>query len=156
MDKELSRREFLAATLAAGAAQLLPQSATAADAPGAASATGGRLTFHGIDTHHGATIEILHADLSILDGDRYRLIRSFDALKGGRSDGALLEGETLVKGRYEILMYVEDYFVKTGTKLPSPNFLAQIPLRFGIADASQRYHVAVLFSPWSYSYYRGS
>ena len=156
MDKELSRRDFLAATLAAGAVQLLPQPATAADAPTAASATGGRLTFHGIDTHHGATIETLRADLSILEGDRYRLIRSFDTLKGGRSDGALLEGATFAKGRYEILMYVEDYFAKIGTKLPTPNFLAQIPVRFGITDASQRYHVAVLFSPWSYSYYRGS
>jgi 5-hydroxyisourate hydrolase len=152
MSKDLSRREFLAAGIAAGAMQLLPQNAGAADAP----AGGGRLTFHGIDTHHGATIDTVRADLSILDGDSYRLIRSFDTLKGGRSDGALLEGATLVKGRYEILMYVDEYFAKVGAKLPSPNFLSRIPVRFGIADASQRYHVAVLFSPWSYSYYRGS
>jgi len=29
-------------------------------------------------------------------------------------------------------------------------------LRFGIADSRDRYHIAVLFGPWSYSYYRGS
>jgi len=29
-------------------------------------------------------------------------------------------------------------------------------LRFGIADAGQRYHVPLLVSPWSYSTYRGS
>ena len=53
-------------------------------------------------------------------------------------------------------MYVDEDVAKVGAKLPSPNFLTRIPVRFGIADASQRYHVAVLFSPWSYSYYRGS
>jgi 5-hydroxyisourate hydrolase len=31
-----------------------------------------------------------------------------------------------------------------------------VPIRFSVYDASQRYHVPILFNPWSYSYYRGS
>jgi 5-hydroxyisourate hydrolase len=53
-------------------------------------------------------------------------------------------------------MHVEDYYAALGTKLPNPAFFSTVPLRFGIADASERYHIAVLFGPWSYSYYRGS
>jgi 5-hydroxyisourate hydrolase len=148
MSKEVSRREFLSAGMMAGAMPYLLQTANAADSPATAtSATTGRLTFHGIDTHNGATIGILRADLSVLDGGKYRLLRSFDTLKGGRSDGALLEGAALTAGHYEILMNVDEYYSKLGTSLPVPNFLSQVPVRFAISDASQRYHVAVLFSP---------
>ena len=35
-------------------------------------------------------------------------------------------------------------------------FLSKVPLRFVIQDAAQRVHLAALFSPWGYSYYRGS
>ena len=43
-----------------------------------------------------------------------------------------------------------------GGKLPEPPFLDVIPIRFGIADASQHYHVPLLLSPYGYSTYRGS
>ena len=51
---------------------------------------------------------------------------------------------------------VEAYFAGLGVKLPTPNFLGLVPIRFRIRDASQRYHLPVLFTPWGYSYYRGS
>jgi 5-hydroxyisourate hydrolase len=31
-----------------------------------------------------------------------------------------------------------------------------VPIRFSIDDPSQPYHIAILLTPWSYSYYRGS
>ena len=71
-------------------------------------------------------------------------------------DGALFEGATFKPGRYELVMHVGDYYAALGTKLPSPPFLSRVPLRFGVADARERYHIAVLFGPWSYAYYRGS
>lgn len=162
---EPTRRNFLAAGLAIGTATLLPaQHAHAADAaakPAAAPAPAatpgpGRITFHAIDTHHGATVGTLRVDLMRLEGGQYRLVKSFDTVKNGRSDGAVIEGEALTPGLYEMLLHVDDYFGKLGTQLPSPTFLSKVPLRFGIHDAGQRYHIAVLFNPWSYSYYRGS
>ena len=68
----------------------------------------------------------------------------------------LLVDDGLKTGRYELLMHFEDYFARLGVKLPSPNFLSLVPIRFQIRDAGQRYHLPVLFTPWGYSYYRGS
>ena len=59
-------------------------------------------------------------------------------------------------GRYEVSMNVGDYFERLGSKLPQPAFLSKVPLRIVIHDASQRVHLPVLFSPWGYSFYRGS
>ena len=53
-------------------------------------------------------------------------------------------------------MNVGDYFERLGSKLPQPAFLSKVPLRIVIHDASQRVHLPVLFSPWGYSFYRGS
>jgi 5-hydroxyisourate hydrolase len=53
-------------------------------------------------------------------------------------------------------MHLDEYFARVGAKLPQPSFLSKVPLRFVITDASQRVHLPVLFSPWGYSYYRGS
>lgn len=79
-----------------------------------------------------------------------------ETTKNGRSDGPVIQGEELKVGRYELLLHLDDYFAKLGVKLPSPNFLSKVPLRFAVYDAAQRYHIPVLFNPWSYSYYRGS
>ena len=43
-----------------------------------------------------------------------------------------------------------------GVDLPEPTFLSEVPVRFGIADPSQPYHVPLLVSPYGYSTYRGS
>jgi 5-hydroxyisourate hydrolase-like protein (transthyretin family) len=65
--------------------------------------------------------------------------------------------ETEIKaGIYEICFYVSEYFTNCGVSLPQPNFLTTVPVRFGIADDSDRYHVPLLVSPWAYSTYRGS
>lgn len=162
----LPRRSFLTAGSVLSAAALIP-GARAGDAspvlaqatplPAAAPAPGpGRLTFHGIDTFHGATIGTLKVDILRHDGELYRLLKSFDTAKNGRSDGSLFEGDTFQPGRYELVMHVGEYFASVGAKLPAPAFLSNVPVRFGIADAKQRYHIAVLFGPWSYAYYRGS
>jgi len=166
MHIDTSRRGFLAAGSLLSAAALIPAArasdtspvlAQATPQPAPAAAPGpGRLTFHGIDTFHGATIGTLKVDILRQEGDQYRLVKSFATAKNGRSDGSLFEGDTFKAGKYELVMHVGEYFASIDTKLPSPAFLTNVPVRFGIADAKQRYHIAVLFGPWSYAYYRGS
>ena len=162
-----NRRSFLATGAVLSAAALVasrsnardgdvPLLAQATPTPGATPMPPGRLTFHGIDTWNGATIGTLRVDIAMLDGAQYRLVRTFDTAANGRSDGALFEGATFKPGRYELVMHVGEYYAALGTKLPSPAFLWNVPLRFGVADARERYHIAVLFGPWSYAYYRGS
>jgi len=48
------------------------------------------------------------------------------------------------------------YFDAQGVSLPEPKFIDEVTLAFGVADATQNYHVPLVVSPWSYSTYRGS
>lgn len=84
------------------------------------------------------------------------LVRSLVLNADGRADGPLLEGAELTVGRYRLVFSVADYFRAVGAELPEPPFLDDVPLDFGIADATAHYHVPLLASPWSYSTYRGS
>ena len=168
IDKPLTRRSFLPTSLAIGGLGLqLAGGARAADAP--ASAPGGltaaptsmagvspRLTVHAIDSFHGVTGAGLKYDLSRFEDNAWKPLKSVLALAGGRPADPLLVGDDYRTGRYEILLNLDDYFTAMGAKLPQPTFLAKVPLRFVISDVSQRIHVAALFSPWGYSYYRGS
>ena len=119
-------------------------------------AASGRLTFHGIDTFHGATIAPLTVDVAMLDGARYQPLTTFRTVANGRSDGALFEGASFLAGHYELLVHVGDYYGALGVELPTPPFVSRVPLRFGVADPRERHHIAFLFGPWSYAYYRGS
>ncbi|CAH1651247.1 Hydroxyisourate hydrolase [Hyphomicrobiales bacterium] len=155
------RRRVLAAGAAVVAVPALAQAQT--QQPGAltvapVSQTGlsPRLTMHAIDTYHGLPGAGMRCDLAILDGDRYRPLKTVTTAETGRTAEPLLVDDALKAGRYELLLHLEDYFRARNAQLPTPNFLKTVPIRFVIADLGQRYHLPVLFSPWGYSYYRGS
>lgn len=165
------RRGLLRAGFALGAAALASRQVLAADAPASAPAAPGaglatapgsmagvspRLTVHAIDTYHGATGAGLRMDLSRFDGERWQPLQTVRANAGGRPAAPLLIGDDYRTGRYEVLLHLDEYFAQMGAKLPQPTFLSKVPLRFVVQDAGQRVHLAALFSPWGYSYYRGS
>jgi 5-hydroxyisourate hydrolase len=167
IDRPLTRRSFLPTSLALGGVGL--QIATAGAAETAASAPAGlsvaptsmsgvspRLTVHAIDSFHGVTGPGLKYELSRFDAGNWKSIKTVLSTPGGRPADPLLIGETYVAGRYEVLLHLDDYFAMMNAKLPQPAFLSKVPLRFVINDASQRVHLAALFSPWGYSYYHGS
>jgi 5-hydroxyisourate hydrolase len=111
----------------------------------------GRLTTHVLDTARGRPAAGLRIDLFTLDDGR-RLVKTVKTNDDGRADAPLLDGDSFHTGEYELLFHAGDYF-KTGAE---PPFLNQVPVRFGIADAAQHYHVPLLLSPYGYSTYRGS
>lgn len=75
----------------------------------------------------------------------------------GRTAAPLLEGAALQPGCYRLQFHVAEYFRARGTRPgDDPPFLDVVEVAFGIAHASQNYHVPLLVSPWSYSTYRGS
>lgn len=157
----LTRRAFLPAGLALGslaagtaAAQNAPAGLTTA--PVSQINLSPRLTMHAIDTHNGSPGAGMKVQLSMHDGNDHRVLRRFETNRGGRTDDPLLVDQSYQPGRYELLLQVEDYFAARGTALPKPNFLAQVPVRFLIANPAERIHLAILFTPWGYSYYRGS
>lgn len=118
------------------------------------------LSTHVLDTANGCPavdvrIELFRIESSQL-GEHKTLLREDRTNADGRLDTTLLEGESFLRGHYELVFYAADYFAARGTQLADPPFLDQVILRFGIADVSQHYHVPLLVSPWSYSTYRGS
>ena len=112
------------------------------------------LTTHVLDTMHGRPAAGLRIELYRLAGSRQRLV---DVVTNddGRCDAPLLHGEIMVRGEYELVFHVGDYFRATGAT-EDPPFLDEVPVRFAIADAASHYHVPLLVSPWSYTTYRGS
>ena len=84
------------------------------------------------------------------------LISAGETNAQGRCASPLLEGAAFRIGRYALTFHVAAYFRALGYELPQPPFLDEVVIAFGIADASQDYHVPLLVSAWSYSTYRGS
>ena len=116
----------------------------------------GHLSTHVLDTMHGCPAAGMQGRLLRLD-DGERTIASFALDADGRHPGGpLLDATTLVRGRYRLVFAVAAYFRGRGVALPEPPFIDEVQLDFGVADASGRYHVPLLVSPWSYSTYRGS
>ena len=74
----------------------------------------------------------------------------------GSTEGRILRKEAFMTGQYELLFYAGDYLHKFGPPADGLRFLDQIPIRFGINDRNQHYHVPLLLTPFSYSTYRGS
>jgi 5-hydroxyisourate hydrolase len=118
----------------------------------------GRLTTHVLDTATGRPAEGLVIELWRLAPGApaaATLLKAVTTNADGRVDGALLEGDALATGLYE-LRFKAGAYLRANFTLPEPAFLDEIPIRFGIADAAAHYHVPLLLSPYGYSTYRGS
>ena len=114
----------------------------------------GRLTTHVLDTALGRPAVGLTIELYRL-GPTAERVAMVETNADGRVDKPLLEGAAFSTGIYELRFHAGDYLRKTA-KLPKPAFLEVVPVRFGIASASEHYHVPLLLSPYGYSTYRGS
>ena len=117
---------------------------------------GGRLTTHVLDTATGRPAAGMAIELFRIDHGERSLLKSVVTNSDGRCDGPLLQEAELSAGQYELLFHVGDYLRAGGVQLSEPPFLDLVPLRFGIADPGQHYHVPLLISPYAYSTYRGS
>lgn len=116
----------------------------------------GRLTTHVLDTANGVPASGMTVELLAIAESGEEMLARVTTNDDGRCDGPLLEGEAFVPGVYELRFHAGAYFRARGTGLPDPAFLDLIPIRFGIADAAEHYHVPLLLSPFAYSTYRGS
>ena len=115
------------------------------------------LSTHVLDTMHGTPAQGMAVSLFRLQGaDAPALMRQLTLNADGRADGPLLDAADLRAGRYRLVFAVAAYFSAKGVQLPEPPFLGDVPIDFGIAATTAKYHVPLLVSPWSYSTYRGS
>ncbi len=83
-------------------------------------------------------------------------MRSVVTNADGRMDAPVIPKGALAVGLYELLCHAGAYLDAAGLPGEAPRFLDLIPIRFGIADPEEHYHVPLLLSPYSYSTYRGS
>jgi 5-hydroxyisourate hydrolase len=108
-----------------------------------------RLTTHVLDTASGKPAAGLRVELRVGDAVLVDTVTNAD----GRA--ALLDGNAVRRGAYEIAFHAGDYFRKTNAALADPAFLDIIPVRFAL-DGKTDVHVPLLISPFGYSTYRGS
>jgi 5-hydroxyisourate hydrolase len=115
------------------------------------------LSTHVLDTYHGRPAAGMTVSLYATSPSGLQLLRQVVLNGDGRGpDGPLLTSDELRAGTYRLVFDVAAYFRLQGVALPDPPFLDQVPLDFGIAHASQHYHVPLVCTPWTYSTYRGS
>ena len=118
--------------------------------------SGGRLTTHVLDTARGKPAAGVAIALYRVSGNSHRKIAETVTNADGRTDAPMLAGEAFTAGTYELVFHAGDYLRATGQAGEGVLFLDQIPIRFGVPDAGQHYHVPLLISPFAYSTYRGS
>tara|TARA_B110000438_G_scaffold85655_1_gene85132 strand:+ start:873 stop:1214 length:342 start_codon:yes stop_codon:yes gene_type:complete len=111
-----------------------------------------KLTTHALDTYSGKPGKGMKVDVYIILEKREK-IKSVVLNSDGRPDEVLVEPIKI--GNYELVFHVGAYF-KNIKELQNPNFLNEVSVKFGISDPKEKYHIPLLFSPWSYSTYRGS
>lgn len=111
-----------------------------------------RLSTHVLDTSRGKPA----AGMQIRLHHNGEVIATAVTNADGRTEEALLQGERILTGTYELVFGVGKYFRAAGEALPDPAFLDEVVVRFGIADGAGNYHVPLLVSPYAYSTYRGS
>ena len=116
----------------------------------------GRLTTHVLDTARGKPAAGVRITLYRLGLDGPVQLTQAVTNADGRCDGPILAGADLVVGSYELVFAAGDYLRASGQAGAGVLFLDEIPIRFGVPDAGQHYHVPLLISPFAYSTYRGS
>lgn len=116
----------------------------------------GYLTTHVLDTARGVPAAGMKIELFRVNGPDRAKIAECETNSDGRTDSPILPQEAFQTGAYELVFYAGDYLRANGLSGEEPLFLDQIPIRFGLSDASAHYHVPLLLSPFGYSTYRGS
>lgn len=116
----------------------------------------GRLSTHVLDTARGKPAAGVKILLYRITGTHRDQLKDVVTNHDGRTDAPLLTGDALTAGVYELVFSAGDYLRASGQAGDGPLFLDEIPIRFGVPDAGQHYHVPLLISPFAYSTYRGS
>ena len=112
----------------------------------------GRLTTHVLDLSRGKPAQGMRLELHETGaaGGR-RLLRTAETDGDGSTAAALLDGEPLRIGRYELCFHVGEYFRRDGVDTADEPFLDVVPIAFGIAEPEGDYHIPITVTPWAYS-----
>ncbi len=115
----------------------------------------GYLTTHVLDTATGRPAANLRIELFVLKGANRTRLADMRTNADGRTDAPILPQADFATGSYELLFHAGAYLDAIGVAPEDPRFLDEIPIRFGMSEATH-YHVPLLLSPFGYATYRGS
>lgn len=118
----------------------------------------GYLSTHVLDTARGCPAAGIEIALYRVSGNSHKKLVTMVTNADGRTDSPILPEGKFKAGTYELIFFTGAYLRENGLVGDSetPLFLDQIPIRFGVEDATAHYHVPLLLSPYGYSTYRGS
>ena len=116
----------------------------------------GYVTTHVLDAGRGCPAAGMRIELFRIEGEGRRLVREVVTNADGRTDAPVIPKGEVETGVWELVFHAGAYLDAAGVAGEGPRFLDVIPIRFGIADAGEHYHVPLLLAPYSYSTYRGS
>lgn len=117
----------------------------------------GKITTHVLDLSIGKPAGGVLVELWQMGTDnQFELLQIRYTNKEGRISQPLLDGENMKKGIYEIRFHIGDYYRNQGKPEGDPPFLDCVPVRVGVSEPAEHYHVPLLISPGGYSTYRGS
>jgi 5-hydroxyisourate hydrolase len=112
------------------------------------------ITTHVLDTNRGRPAAGVRIDLSVKEGDVWKLVKSTVTNADGRTDAPIVKPEDARIGEYELLFHVDEYYQKQSADMDA--FVDRAAVRFSIFDVKQHYHVPMLCTPASCTTYRGS
>ncbi len=116
----------------------------------------GWVTTHVLDMGRGVPAAGMRVEVYRFGPQGPQLVREMVTNGDGRTDAPVIPKGEPVTGTWELLFHAGAYLDAAGIGAESPRFLDLIPIRFGIADPAEHYHVPLLLAPYSYSTYRGS
>ncbi|EDL17951.1 5-hydroxyisourate hydrolase isoform X3 [Mus musculus] len=111
------------------------------------------LTTHVLDTASGLPAQGLCLRLSRLEApcQQWMELRTSYTNLDGRCPG-LLTPSQIKPGTYKLFFDTERYWKERGQE----SFYPYVEVVFTITKETQKFHVPLLLSPWSYTTYRGS
>ena len=124
------------------------------------ASTGGYVTTHVLDTSKGRPAAGLKVEVFRLvteNGETTRQhLGAFVTNDDGRTDKPVINQDEIAAAVFEIVFHAGTYLDATDGPQDGVRFLDQVPIRFGVTDPTQHYHVPLLLSPFGYATYRGS
>lgn len=110
------------------------------------------ISTHVLDTSTGRPAASVPVTLEALTGGAFLAIGRGATDANGRVAQLLPPNLALSAGFYRLNFDTAAYFEARGVEW----FYPHVSIVFGVADATQHYHVPLLLSPFGYSTYRGS
>jgi len=112
----------------------------------------GQLSTHLLDTATGRPAAGITIALYLMAEGGSEFVTGSVSNMDGRTDTPLIAGRPIPNGTWELRFELGQYL---SGQSPTP-LLGMVPIRFTTSEPEAHYHIPLLFTPWSYTTYRGS